>query len=318
MSAWTPAWDVSPMSTTCGNYSDFTVSIVSYNSRDVLGECLKSLPEGIQVRVFDNASSDGSVAFLRDQFPDVKVIASAVNMGFGRGHNANLDRITTPFALILNPDCFLNQQAISEMASIIRNHPKVALVGPGAEGTVSASSERYRDYGPGIVNPHHVEQLSGHCVMVRISAFADSGFFDPNLFLFYEDTDLCMKARLLGHVLVLAPQTEVRHLIGQSTPKSWKTTLRRDYHLGWSEAYYRCKYRQHQTRAFELFRVAFKHARKGLVRLLRLSPKTIESACRIYGVLAYSASGLLPADVAVPTESETSQRDDRGPKQAAA
>ena len=281
--------------TISGPYSDITVSIVSFNSRDVLGQCLESLPDGVRVRIFDNASSDGSADFIQSRFPNVELITSDRNIGFGRGHNANLEQITTRYALVLNPDCFLNSHAMTEMVAILRSNSDVAIVGPGAEDSVSDGEPGYHRYDSNEVNPHHVEQLSGHCMLIRMSAFATIGFFDPNLFLFYEDTDLCTKARREGHVLVLAPNTEVRHLIGKSTPTSKSTTRLRDYHLGWSEAYYRCKYRGGATRTAELFRTAFKHVRKATVRLLRLSPKTIESFHRIHGVIDYATSGPAPS-----------------------
>lgn len=290
--------------TTCGPYSDITVSIVSFNSQNVLGECLDSLPDGVDVRVFDNSSSDGTVDFIRSRYPHVELIVSDRNIGFGRGHNANLERITTPFALVLNPDSFLNSNAMTEMVTILRSHPDVAIVGPGAEGSVSGDDSGYRRYSPDEVNPHHVEQLSGHCLLIRMSAFEAIGFFDPNLFLFYEDTDLCTKARQAGHLLVLAPNTEVRHLVGKSTPTSKSTTRLRDYHLGWSEAYYRCKYRNDATRTTELFRTAFKHVRKAFVRLLRLSPKSMESLCRIHGIIDYAISGPTATSAAISGVSE--------------
>ncbi len=277
--------------TICESYLDITVSIVSYNSRNVLGECLDSLPDGVRVRIFDNASSDGTAEFIKKHSPHVELIASDRNLGFGRGHNANLERITTPFVLVLNPDCFLNSNAMTEMVRILRTYPDVAIVGPGAEGSMSGDESSYRRYASGEVNPHHVEQLSGHCMLIRMSAFEAIGFFDPNLFLFYEDTDLCTKTRLAGHLLVLAPNTEVRHLIGESTPTSKSTTRLRDYHLGWSEAYYRCKYRNDATRTAELFRTALRHVRKATVRLLRLSPKLMESLYRIHGIIDYALSG---------------------------
>jgi N-acetylglucosaminyl-diphospho-decaprenol L-rhamnosyltransferase len=287
--------ELSPM-LACGPFADITVSIVTYNSQDVIGDCLKSLPEGVAVRVFDNASSDRTVELIHSQFPAVQLVASDENVGFGCGHNANLEQIATPYSLVLNPDCFLNATALTEMVSILRGHSNVALVGPG-DGETAVQADSYQDMETDEPNPHHVEQLSGHCLLMRMSAFDEIGFFDPNLFLFYEDTDLCTKTRLSGHILVLAPNTGVTHLIGQSTPTTRKTTNARDFHLGWSEAYYRCKYRGDSARLTELFRAAFKHFRKAFVRLLRLSPKTVESLFRIRGVIDYAVRGPVPSAV---------------------
>lgn len=287
-----------------GSFADITISVVSYNSQDVLGACLESLPAGIQVRVFDNASSDGTVNLIRRRFPNVELIASDENVGFGRGHNANLGQTTTPFALILNPDCFLNADALTEMLSILREHANVALVGPGVDGEV-ALEDRYHAVRAGEPNPNHVEQLSGHCLLMRVSFFLEIGFFDPNLFLFYEDTDLCSKARLFGHDLVLARNVGVTHLIGQSTPTTRRTTRLRDYHLGWSEAYYRCKYRGDSARSTELLRTVFKHARKAFVRILRLSPKTVESFDRIRGAIDYAVSGPTPLPLKLKPDCST-------------
>lgn len=265
--------------------SAVTISIVTYNSRKVISDCLTRLPRGVTVRVFDNASCDDTISFIRREHPQVIVTESSRNIGFGRGHNENLTRTTTPYALVLNPDCFLEPGSLERMVAALEADHSAAIVGPelddteaSSESNVAASSE-YRD------------MLSGACLLLRCSAFEKIGFFDPNLFLFYEDTDLCAKAALAGLKLLYVPEARARHLIGESSPRSTRIRFRRDFHMGWSETYYKCKYRAGRSTLATQFKVVSRHSMKALTRLLRLSPKAIESLSRICGAVSYCLTG---------------------------
>ncbi len=262
--------------------SAVTISIVTYNSRKVISDCLARLPRGATVRVFDNASSDDTLAIIRRDHPEVIVTESAQNIGFGRGHNENLARTTTPYSLVLNPDCFLEFGSLERLVEALEADRSAAIAGPElddtAESNLTVSSE-YRD------------MLSGACLLLRCSAFEKIGYFDPNLFLFYEDTDLCAKAKLAGLKLLYVPQARARHLIGESSPRSTRIRFRRDFHMGWSETYYKCKYRAGRSTLATQFKVVSRHSIKALTRLLRLSPKAIESLSRICGAVSYCLTG---------------------------
>jgi len=279
---------------------DLTISIVTYNSRNIIERCLSGLSPSIEVKLYDNASTDGTPALVRKAFPHVAVTAGTENIGFGRAHNENIRRSKTAFVLVLNPDCFPDTEALAELISILRKHPDAAIAGPGFRTT--EKTDDGEEIPPESLEPHDADFISGACMMLRISALTEIGLFDRNLFLFFEDDDLCTRARRSGYRLIHAPGISVTHLVGRSTSPALRDKVRRDFHIGWSEAYYGCKFRGDRSATRIKVKVISRHLRKTLQRALRLSPKTLESASRTGGAIAYAFSGpvVTPSDGAAP------------------
>lgn len=111
---------------------DLSVVIVSYNTRDLLRNCLKSLRESIglqpEVIVVENASSDGSAAMIRDEFPDVSLLDQTVNTWFCGGNNIGIGRATAEYVLLLNPDTEVAPDALALMLNFLRLNPDHAGV----------------------------------------------------------------------------------------------------------------------------------------------------------------------------------------------
>ena len=106
------------------------ISIVSWNTRDLLRECLFSLnkyirPGHTRVVVIDNASSDGSPEMVRREFPGVQVIESGGNLGFGRAHNLIARESREPFILFLNPDTVFVENAHEKMLEVMESNAEI-------------------------------------------------------------------------------------------------------------------------------------------------------------------------------------------------
>jgi hypothetical protein len=135
------------------------VVIVSYNTRDLLRDCLHSLRGctlPLRVLVVDNSSADGSAALVREQFPEVHLLARSDNPGFAAGNNLGLrwlgygspapDSTPPPYALLLNPDTVVHPGALEELVAFLEAHPRVGLVGPrllNPDGSVQAAAFRF-------------------------------------------------------------------------------------------------------------------------------------------------------------------------------
>jgi N-acetylglucosaminyl-diphospho-decaprenol L-rhamnosyltransferase len=236
-----------------------SVVIVSYNTRDELLRCLRSLtPEALvsETLVVDNASSDGSVEAARAAFPSVRVIASQENLGFSRANNVGLAEARAPYVLVLNSDAELRPGAVEALAAVLDARPDVAVVGPrtlNADGSVQVSfgpaltllSElrqrrlvrgvRQRD--PAVLREVEaaalVEQepawVSASCLLARRTALDAIGGFDEGFFLYEEDVDLCVRLRAAGWSIVFTPTAEVLHHLGRSMERTpWRARL--EYH----------------------------------------------------------------------------------------
>jgi GT2 family glycosyltransferase len=111
---------------------DISFIIVNWNTRDILHACLESINKTIsgisyEIIVVDNASRDGSVAMLREKYPQVKVIQNTENRGFGAANNQAMRVMTGQYGLLLNSDTVLTENAVYELFSFMENHPEAAM-----------------------------------------------------------------------------------------------------------------------------------------------------------------------------------------------
>lgn len=231
--------------------SDVTAILVTFNSRDVIGESLAALrncPNVAKVIVVDNASTDGTPGLIVEEFPDVELIANTDNVGFGAANNQGLERVCTEFGFVLNPDAVVSAEAVDALLQAAEQYPNAAIIGPLLE-TPGETRELYRT-GPvwqpskTRISPNsslEVEFLSGAAMFMRMSLVRKSGFFDPQIFLFYEDDDICRSARRSGYTLVLTSRARITHLVGQSTPPKVTLTAFKQCHFTWSRLYFEQK-----------------------------------------------------------------------------
>lgn len=224
------------------------VAVVSYNSRESLEVCLRSLLEatlGIESRisVFDNASIDGSAVFVRERFPGIEVRTSEKNIGFGAANNTILESCKAPYALLINPDTSIYADSVGILLDTLEQNPDVAIVGPRLEyedgspqvsfGPFPSLTADFRQRRlvrgcrrklPGYVKklggllakPFSPDWVSGACMLARVDALKQVGFFHPQYFLYLEDVDLCKCLRLNGWSALVQPAARCRHQEGGS------------------------------------------------------------------------------------------------------
>jgi GT2 family glycosyltransferase len=233
---------------------DLTVSIVSHNSRHVIGPCLQSVLETAadlrtEIVVVDNASQDGTADAVRRGFPGVEVIENPTNQGFSRAHNLVLRRRRGRHVLVLNPDTVVLPGALATMIGFLDAHPEAGMAGcrtwlgesRGFEcldrpvpdlataimectafGRVFPNSRLARRYwgaARGVWatdSPVEVSSLSGGCIFVRDEVIREVGDLDEAFFLFFEEHDWYRRARARGFKLYFVPGAEVVHLLGDS------------------------------------------------------------------------------------------------------
>jgi hypothetical protein len=227
---------------------DVTVIIVSFNTRDELEACLASIaaaPPAVahRITVVDNASSDGTPAAVRQNWPAVRLVASDRNLGFAAANNLAIREADTAFVLLLNSDTLVPAGAIDTLVRALESDPGAVAAGPrlvGADGRPEIS------FGP-MLGPfnelrqkalgrlydrrvaaavarvarmtgrrQHPDWVSGACLLVRRADALAAGLLDERYFLYAEDVDFCAALRSLGRHILFTPDAEVVHLRGAS------------------------------------------------------------------------------------------------------
>ena len=230
---------------------EVTIVIVSYNTRELLERCLEAAfasAPGVtrEVRVIDNASSDGSAERVAERWPDVLLTVNPENRGYAPACNQGLRSARGRFVLALNSDAFLRGDALGVLARHLEAHAEAGAVGPrllNADGSTQWVCARrgprflpsllvhthlparfpalqpfvLRTYPPArYASAGEVEVLSGACMLLRREALDRAGLLDERLVLNYDDVEWSLRARALGLRLHYQPEAEVVHLGGMS------------------------------------------------------------------------------------------------------
>jgi len=213
-----------------GAPSTLAVVVVSYRSRQLLGECLDSLiahPPAMpwEAVVVDNASDDGSADLVRQRYPAVRLLANEANVGFARAANQAAAAVRGDLVCFLNSDARVTPGTLDGLAAMLRLHPDVGAVGPrttASDGRVIRSCFRFPTLARPLLNvrplrdvlpkstlglayepwdaaaTRAVDWVSGACLMVRRDVLERLGAFDQGFFMYFEDVDLCRRLWAAG------------------------------------------------------------------------------------------------------------------------
>lgn len=237
-----------------------TIIIVSWNTRDLLIQCLDSIygcsPKvELETVVVDNASTDGSAVAVRERFPQVRLIANTQNVGFARANNQAIHQSTGRFVLLLNPDTKVLTGALEALVDFLCEHSDAGAVGArilNQDGSLqyscypapTLSRELWRLLHLDILvpfgiyrmanwntnTPRKVDAVLGACLLVRREAFAHIGLLDEDYFFTGEEIDLCHRLRRASWQIYWVPQAQVIHYGGQSSKLVAENTFLRLYH----------------------------------------------------------------------------------------
>lgn len=228
------------------------IVIVSFNVRDELDDCLRSIvghtgPFPATVTVVDNQSSDGTVEMLREKWPGVQVIEAGGNLGFARANNLGIRASSSDLVLLINPDTIVPPGAIPTLIRALTARPDAAAAGPrivDAHGfpelSFGWSMSPFGELRQRIVGALYARRLrgvvrrvdrwarragprewvSGACIALRRTDLEAAGLLDERYFMYAEDVDLCVTLRAQGRVVLFVPQAEIVHLRGVSAARN--------------------------------------------------------------------------------------------------
>jgi GT2 family glycosyltransferase len=236
-----------------------SIVIVTYNSSReidlVLGSLTRHVPAtSHEIVLVDNASSDRTLAIVRDKWPEVRLIESSANLGFAAANNRAIRTSSSELVLLLNPDTQVPAGAVDRLVAQLDARADVAIVGPrivdgrgraelsfGAMISPLAEARQKllvwgNDRGVAPIvstvdrmtrRTREVDWVSGACLLARRSDLDAVGLLDERFFLYTEDVDLCAAVRARGRKVLFAADIEIEHLRGRSAGATTAVAYRR-------------------------------------------------------------------------------------------
>lgn len=216
-----------------------TIVIPNYNGKHFMEPCLASLREqtchDYRILVVDNASTDGSIEYMKENYPEIDVIALDQNYGFSRAVNVGIQHSTTPYVILLNNDTTVDPHYVEEMIRAIEKSPRIFSVSSKMiqmyhPELIDSAGDLYtligwgicRGTGRPITNYTEADEIFTACAgaaIYRRSAFKTIGYFDENHFAYLEDIDVGYRAKIYGYKNMYCPTALVYH-VGSGTSGS--------------------------------------------------------------------------------------------------
>jgi GT2 family glycosyltransferase len=236
---------------------DITIVITSFKSDEKIKDCLNSINSKCKVLLIENSNDIEFKSRIENQFTNVECILTGDNLGYGKANNIGLKKVTSKYALILNPDTFLESSTLDEFFKISKSIGRFAIIGPyiqeqnqkkeNKDNSNLAISEKelHKEAKPlANLNLRMVENVKGFAMFLNLSEFSDIGFFDEDFFIYFEEIDLCRRVIKLNKKIYLAPSIKINHSGGQSHNNEIndEMELSRNWHWMWSTFHYHKKY----------------------------------------------------------------------------
>ncbi len=258
---------------------DVSVVVVSYNTKELTLQCLKSVFNQNHVKyeviLVDNASSDDSVKEIRKTFPVVSLIENDDNKGFARANNQAIERARGRYILLLNSDTkLLSEDAFYKMVELMDNRKDIGIGGCKVvkpDGRLDWPCKRsfqtpdvffYRSLGLDRLFPQHrrfgkyhltfldenqtheVDAITGAFMMIRRETLNQIGPLDDHLFMYSEDMDWCLRAKQNNWKVCYYPEVQVLHYKSRSNKKKSHKMLYWWYYSTWYV------YKKHQAKQY--------------------------------------------------------------------
>lgn len=225
--------------------------ILNTDKRDDTLECIESLRAGSysnqKIIVLDNHSTDGSVMAIREAYPDVQIMELVENLGYAGNNNVGIEeaiRQGADWVFVLNEDTILDKECLTELIKVGESNPQIGIVGPmvyhynepdviQSAGGMLGKHWQSQHLGKNELDqgqfrlPHRVEWISGCAILVRRAVITQVGMLDANFFIYWEETEWCIRASRGGWHIFHVPQAKI-----------WHKGVQRDYQPKPSFTYY--------------------------------------------------------------------------------
>ena len=211
--------------------------MLNHNGLKFLPDCIHSLRNQTypdhQIIVVDNASTDGSVAFLREKHTDVKILTHNENYGFGKSYNRAIREVDSRYVILLNNDVVVDKNWMSALVKCFDSHSNIFACGSrillqDPKERINHAGGRVAIFGGGwdekfldptndqTKEPYPTSSACGAAMMMDREIFLELGGFDDDFFAYFEDADICYRAWLSGYRVMHCPQSIAYHALSGS------------------------------------------------------------------------------------------------------
>ena len=223
--------------------NDITFIIVSYKSKKVIYNCINSLPRFSKIIIIENSFDKELKSDLESKYDNIEVILNN-NIGMGAANNIGINKSTTKFAYVLNPDVTFREDTFSNLIKSIELIDDFSIISPVNENKQFPNYKIKKIYKKFHENIIEVDNVDGFSMLINKSKFDKNEYFDENFFLYLENTDLCLRQRNKNQKIFIIKNSVVNHMGSYSTKLDQSNNLEyiRNWHWMWTKFYFNKKH----------------------------------------------------------------------------
>lgn len=230
---------------------DISIIIVTYNSANVIGNCLDSIATHstgmhVETLVIDNDSTDGTPALVQQDYPWARLISGHGNVGFAQGNNIGFTQAQGRYLFMLNPDTEIHPGALQALLTYADAHLQVGMIAPHVvypDGRLQHNTFHFPDYAQAFYgffeklvpldspqngrylpteynHERETEHILGAAVFIRREVYEQLGGMDEAYQLYFEETDWCYRIRRAGWQIRYTPTATIMHISAHTTSKN--------------------------------------------------------------------------------------------------
>ena len=250
--------------------NDLTVIIVTFRTnKEILYDCIDSIDPKVKVLIIENSDDTDFKDQLEKKYSNVSVILAKKNLGYGAGNNLGLKNIRTRYGLISNPDVVYQKEFFIKLEDYLRPDLEFSIIGPsyfddphhspfGAFDNKNDTLLKEKNYDDNFLK--EVDWVVGCSLLIDTNKVDLNDMFDENIFLYFEEVDLCKRIRFKNGKIFNSSILKINHLghkgSAATDPKySIETEMFRNWHWMWSSFYY---YKKHNNYFYALFKMSGK------------------------------------------------------------
>ena len=221
---------------------NLTIIIVTIKSQNIIDDCLKSIDPDIKKIIVENSSDQNFLDTLKKKYKNIQCYLTNSNLGMGAGNNFGIEKSSTRYVMILNPDTILKPDTLSQIFNISKNLD-FAVLSPLCDDKNYPNYKILKEIKDTKKDLFEVDNIDGYAMILDKEQF-NNNFFDKNIFMYLENDDLCLRAKKNNKKIYIYSKSLISHLGGKAVDKKYYEELEfsRNWHWNWSKFYFRKKH----------------------------------------------------------------------------
>ena len=231
--------------------NNLTFVIVTYESDKIIDDCLSSIPNNYPIIIIENSGKKNFKEKIEKRYPNVKCEIMEKNEGYCFGNNLGIKLSKTRLVFILNPDVRLQNGTLEELDRVLNEIKNFTILAPTlANNELKEGFGLTKNYGSykKTLNTtsdfFEVDYIQGCALLLDKTELKNIGFFDENIFMYFDDIDLCKRIKNLGKKIYVSRKAKIRHLGAKAVNDRFfnEVEFSRNWHLMWSTFYFNKKH----------------------------------------------------------------------------